>query len=167
MAQNQQALARLQQLATPAAETDSKPEFSIDDFTAPEAIYLGTLFTWLELLEDTIDALTPAIESLDRDPNSGEAKAQVLMPLGVWTHLSADTHKVPAPAAFEAAHDHAQNLFDHLGTAAEIISTGVVSGNPMAITLGSEHIYIATDHVGALMDEIPFKRPTRSEIIGA
>ena len=162
----QHSLTRLQYLANETPEPESKPEFSHRRQTSGQSLYLGALFTWLELLEDTIQSLVPAIEAVQDDANSDSSKAMVLMPLGVWTHLAADTLKITAPATFETVHEHTVDAFSHLGSAAEIISTGVMAGSATAISLGTEHINLATEHVGLLVAELPFERPKREEIIG-
>lgn len=165
LASSRSAIARLQYLGTPAPDDESKPAFTYDDHSPVETLYLGTLFTWLELLEATVDALGPAIEDVEADMASEAAKASMLMPLGVWIHLAADSQLTPAPALFAVAHAHVQDAFAHLGTAAEIISKGLISESATAISMGSGEIYLANDHVGALMDALPFERPKRHEII--
>ena len=159
------ALARLQHLGTPVPDDESKPQFSYEDFSPNETLYLGTLFTWLELLEGTVDALGPAIAEMEANMESDSAKTAMLMPIGVWVHLSADAQTISSPETFAVAHEHAQEALAHLGQAAELISKGVVSGNATAISMGSGDIYLANDHVGALMAELPFERPKRHEII--
>lgn len=163
---NRLALSRLQYLATPTAEYEDKPQFFFDDYSPRETMYLGVLLTWLELLEDTIDTLYEGIDAVDVDPDSDEAKAMMLMPLGVWRHLTVDTARITAPESFEVVQEHTLSAFSHLGSAADIISTGVINGNATAITLGTEHINMATEHVGGLVAALPFGRPRRADILG-
>lgn len=160
------ALARLQYLGTPVPDAKPKPDFSYAEHTPQESLYLGALFTWLELIEGTVDALGPAIAELETDMSSASAKTSILMPLGVWIHLAEDISKVPAPVAFNVVHGHAVDAFTHLASAADIISSALITENATAIALGSGDIYIANDSIGALIDELPFARPQRNKIIG-
>ena len=163
LANNRLALARLQGLATPDATDRSKPGIELDDYSHEEAIYLGALMTWLEMLEDSLDAMYKGIDAVEADAESGSAQAMMLMPLGVWKHLSLDAQKFEGPLAFSLVHQYTVSALMHLDSAAEIISTGVVASSGTAITLGTEHIHMASDEIGKLMDALPFKRPRREE----
>lgn len=163
VANNRLALARMQELATPGAADDSKPDIVLEEYSREEALYLGALTTWLELLEDSIDSMYEGLEALEEDPESRSAMAMMLMPLGVWRHLSLDAQKFEGPLAFSLVHHYAISALSHLGDAAEIISTGVIASSPTAITLGTEHINMATEAIGKLMAALPFERPRRTD----
>lgn len=163
LANNRLALARMQGLATPDATDRTKPDIELDEYSREEALYLGALMTWLEMLEDSLDAMYEGIDAVEADAESGSAQAMMLMPLGVWKHLSIDTQRFEGPLSFSLVHHYAVSALAHLGDAAEIISTGVVSSSSTAITLGTEHIHMASDEIGKLMDALPFERPRREE----
>lgn len=163
---NANALATLRLQTEHPSQGADKPVFDIDDHSLAASMYLGGLFTWLELLEDTLDALYDAIDEMTDDPESLRAKASMLMPLGVWMYLAADTQKFNPPEVFHLAHEHAADAFSELNNAADIIATGVISGSATAITLGTEHINLAAEHIGLLISELLFERPHRVEVLG-
>lgn len=162
-ATNRLALAKMKNVATPIASENPKPEIVLEDYSHEEALYLGTLLTWLELLEDSLDGMYEGIDALEDDSESSEAQAMLLMPLGVWKSLPQDAQKFDGPEVFALVQEYAVNAFTHLGSAADIISTGVVAVNPTALHLGTEHIYLANDEIGKLMAALPFERPRRDE----
>lgn len=163
LSQNRVALARVQTLATPEASDRSRPDLELEDYSREEAVYLGALTTWLELLETSIDGLYEGLEALEEDPESIGAKAQMLMPLGVWQHLALDVQQFDGPEVFALVQRYATTTFNHLGSAADIISAGLVSDSPTAVTLGTEHITLASEELGKLMAALPFDRPRRAD----
>lgn len=162
---NQNALAKLEYVAAATPVSSPEASFELEDLSQLEGFYLGVLLTWLEMLEDSIDALYLGIELIEADEISREASAALLMPLGVWKQLAIDSQRFTGPGQFEAASEHAKNALDHLGSSAEIISKGIVEQNAMAITLGTEHINLGTEHIGLLIDSLPFARPRRQQIL--
>ena len=166
VATNNAALAALRAQADSTPNADDKPDIVLADYSPEEALYLGALFTWLELLKATIDELYVSIDALEAEPDSMDAKAAILMHLGVWSHLRVDTQKFDAPGVFATTHPHVTDTFRELGHAADVISTGVVVESPTAVTLGTAHIEAAAEHVGQLIGSLPFNRPTRSEVLG-
>lgn len=163
LANSRLALARMKDFSTPDPTDQDKPAIVLDEYSHDEALYLGALTTWLELLEGSLDPMYEGIEAMEENPDSSQAKAMVLMPLGVWKHLPLDAEKFEGPEVFALAHTYAVRALTHLGSAAEIIATGVVSNSPTAITLGTEHINLASDEIGKLMAALPFERPRREE----
>lgn len=163
LATNRLALASMQEIATPVGTEQSKPEIELHDYTHEEALYLGALLTWLELLEDANEVMYEGIDAVTEAPTSPGAMATILMPLGVWKHLALDAQKFEGPLSFSLVHHYAVSALTHLGSAADIISTGVVASSPTAITLGTEHINLAADDIGKLMAALPFERPRRDE----
>ena len=160
---NRAAIASLQEISTPDTSFRSKRALDIHDYTHEEAVYLGALFTWLEMLEDSIDALSPAMDAIVEDPDSDEAKAAIYLPLGVWTFTAMDTQKFEGPETFALVHHYAIETFANLAGAADVISKGLAVGNATAIMLGTEHINLATESVAKLNDALPFRRPRRLE----
>ncbi len=163
LATNRLALAKMQELATPDARDRSKPEIELTDYSHEQSIYLGVLMTWLEILEDSIDALYQGIDAVEVEPESEAAKATMLMPLGVWKFLARDVEKFEGPEVFAFVQHYATSALSHLGSAADIISTGLLAGSATAITLGTEHINLATEDIGKLMAAMPFARPRRDQ----
>ncbi len=163
LANNRLALARMQGIATPDVADRSKPGIILQDHSHEEALYLGALTTWLELLEDANEVMYEGIDAVTEAPTSPGAMATILMPLGVWKHLALDAQKFEGPLSFSLVHHYAVSALTHLGSAADIISTGVVASSPTAITLGTEHINLAADDIGKLMAALPFERPRRNE----
>lgn len=163
LANNRLALARVQEMATPGAAGRSKPEIELVDYSHEEAVYLGTLTTWLEMLEDSNADMYDAIDGVIEDPESRNAMAAILLPLGVWSYLGQDAQKFEGPLAFSLVQHYAVSALTHLGSAADIISAGVVSTSATAVTLGTEHINLAAEDIGKLMAALPFERPRRSE----
>lgn len=161
MAQNRQVLARLQYLSTPAPV--EKPEFVSSDFDDAELLYLGTLFTWIALLEDSLTAVSAGLDAMIADLESDEAQVQLLFSLGTWNLIEADTTKVSAPDSFAETHMYAQQVFSHLASAGNILAQGVVAGSATALTLSTEHIYLATESVTSLLETLPFQRPLRTK----
>lgn len=164
LAKNRLALAQVQDLATPDTADESKPEIVLEDYTHVESVYLGALTTWLEMLQDSIDDMYDGIDSLIEEPDSSNAQAGLLLPLGVWKYLALDAQKFDGPEVFSLVQHYAVSALTHLGNAAEIVSNGVVSGSATAVTLGTEHINMASEEIGKLVAALPFSRPRRAEI---
>lgn len=163
LATNRLALARMQELATPDATDRSKPEIVLEDYSLEEALYIGGLMTWLEMLEDANADMYDAIDAVIEDPESRSAMASILLPLGVWSYLGRDAQKFEGPLAFSLVHHYAVSALTHLSSAADIISSGVVSTSATAITLGTEHINQAAEDIGKLMAALQFDRPRRED----
>lgn len=166
LATNRQALARMQDLATPDSTPDSRPEIELEEYTPQEAVYIGALATWLEMLEDTLELLSVALDVIVDSPESPEAQAQMFKPLGVWDALATDAERFEGPELFAITQEYAVGALTHLRQASGIISKGLLAGSPTAISLGTEHIYLATDEIEKLVDSLPFERPRRSDIFG-
>lgn len=162
MAANTDALARMQYMSTP---TPANTSLDIDEYSPIESLYLGVLFTWLELLDDTLDDLQEAIAHMEDESYSDRAKAAMLLPLGLWRKVARDTTKFGAPELFELAHVHTVAAFGHLGAAAEIFVSGVIEENAPAITLGTELINMASEEIGLMIDALPFSRPNREKLL--
>ena len=92
LANNRLALARMQGIATPDVADRSKPGIILQDHSHEEALYLGALTTWLELLEDANEVMYDGIDAVTEAPTSPGAMATILMPLGVWKHLALDVY---------------------------------------------------------------------------
>ena len=161
-AANKDALARMQYIST---STPTSTSLDIEEYSPLESLYLGVLFTWLELLDDTLDDLQEAISQMEDEHYSERAKAAMLLPLGLWRHVARDTTKFGGPELFVEAHQHTVAAFDHLGAAAEIFVSGVIEENAPAITLGTELINMASEEIGLMIDALPFARPNRDKLL--
>lgn len=118
LATNRNALARLQEQATPTGDANAKVDFELSKLSQAESMYLGILLTLLELLDASLDDLLPAIDAFMDNGESIDNKALMLKPLGLWSYLATDAQKYDAPATFSIVHGHAINAFTSLGAAA-------------------------------------------------
>lgn len=136
-------------------------QFRWDSVTPQEAMYVGIMATWDEVLLDMVVKMGAEIETKRR---SNIVEGATKMSYGIQA-IASDTRKITPPLIFEEAHRHFESYVTHVARAVDDLQIWGALGDSSYMERAIESLDSAAQDRGEIALALPYPLPNRDTLV--